>query len=136
MSTISNDGRRFVFAGIINSFLSVGLYQLFMFIMSATTAYTLTWVIGVVLVSMIYPTWVFSGVKQNFKNSLITAGVYLLSFLICVLVIYLSDIIWPGNRLSVFVAVLLSATLNFFGFRICLRWAVCKNLPVKFVSKL
>jgi hypothetical protein len=121
MSTIFNDGRRFVFAGILNSFLSVGLYQLFMFIMSATTAYTLTWVIGVVLVSMIYPTWVFSGVKQNFKNSLITAGIYLLSFLIGVLVIYLSDIIWPGNRLSVFVAMLLSATLNFFGFRICLR---------------
>jgi hypothetical protein len=121
MSTIFSDGRRFVVAGIFNSFLSVGLYQLLMFMMSPTVAYTLTWIIGLALVSIIYPTWVFSAVKQNFRNSTITVGVYMLSFLIGSTVIFLSDIIWPGNRLSVFVAVLLSATLNFFVLRIFLR---------------
>ena len=124
MSTISSDGRRFAVAGILNSLLSVGLYQLLMFIMSATAAYTLTWIIGMVLVSMIYPSRVFSGIKQNLRNSAITAGVYVLSFFIGSIVIFLSDVIWPGNRLSVFVAMLLSAALNFFALRIWLLRAV------------
>ncbi len=121
MNTISSDARRFVIAGILNSLFSVGLYQLLMFIMSAIAAYTLTWIIGVVLVAMIYPNWVFSDVKQDFRNSIITVLVYVLGFLIGSTVIYLSDIIWFENRFSVFFALSLSATWNFILLRIWLR---------------
>lgn len=121
MSTISSDGRRFAIAGILNSLISIGLYQILMFIMPAIIAYTLTWVVGVVLVSLIYPGRVFSGVPQNLRNFAITAGVYVLSFLLGSSVIFLSDIIWPENRLSVFVAIFLSSALNFLILRIWLR---------------
>ena len=124
MSTIANDGRRFAIAGILNSVLSIGLYQLLMCIMPATPAYTLTWVVGVVLVSLIYPGRVFSGVQQNRRNFAITAGVYVFSFLLGSVVVFLADGIWPGNRLSVFVAILLSSALNFFTLRIWLRQAI------------
>jgi putative flippase GtrA len=121
MKGLTSDGTRFVVFGLLNMVLSLALYQVLLFIMPASAAYAITWVIGIAFVAILYPAIVFSGVRQSWNNSAITATIYVCSFVLGSTVIVLADRSHPGNRLSIFAALTLTTIFNFLAMRLLLR---------------
>jgi len=121
MKGLTGDGIRFVVFGLLNMVLSLALYQILLFIMPASVAYSITWVIGIAFVAILYPSIVFSGVRQSWINHAITATIYVCSFVLGSMVVVLADRSYPGNRLSIFATLALTTSFNFLAMRLLLR---------------
>ena len=117
MNKFFEDGARFIFAGFINIVLSLCFFQLLLFVIPANVSYTITWFVGVIFVSIVYPNTVFYGVKKMKKNSFLTSIVYVFSFCIGYSIILLLELYYPNNRFSIFIALAFTATINFLGMR-------------------
>lgn len=92
---LNYDALRFVIAGGINTALSYGVYWLLLIWLSYQMAYALSWVFGLLLVVVLYPSKVFVGSQNSWKKQSLVAAQYLLVFcaglgLLSVLVDYLS----------------------------------------------
>jgi hypothetical protein len=117
MSKMLGDGVRFLFAGLTNFAFSLTLFQLLLFIAPANIAYTITWLIGIIFVSIVYPKTVFKGAKKTKKNFFLSSLIYVISFFIGYTIIVLLEFNYPGNRFSIFIALLFTACINFMSMR-------------------
>ena len=117
MNNLLGDGVRFLFAGVANFVISVSFFQLLLFILPANIAYTITWLIGIIFVSIIYPKAVFKGIKKTKINFFLSSIVYVISFFLGYIIIALLELNYPGNRFSIFIALVFTACLNFLSMR-------------------
>lgn len=118
---LTADGRRFITAGILNSLCSLMLYQLLMFVMPSSFAYSITWILVVGFVAVIYPRHVFAGARTDRYSMCLTALIYVASFGLGLGFITLLDQAWPGNRLSIFAAMAFTTLFNFIMLSVFLR---------------
>lgn len=73
---LNYDALRFIFAGAINTALSYCLYWVLLGWVSYPVAYALSWVLGLLLVVVLYPSKVFVGSKNSLKKQLLLAVQY------------------------------------------------------------
>lgn len=111
------DGVRFLFAGLTNFIISLSLFQLLLFVAPANIAYAITWLIGIIFVSVVYPKTVFKGTKKTKKNFFLSSMIYVISFFIGYTIIVLLELKFPGNRFSIFIALIFTACINFMSMR-------------------
>lgn len=111
-SGLNYDALRFVIAGGINTAISYGVYWLLLIWLSYQLAYALSWVFGLLLVVVLYPSKVFVGSQNSRKKQLLVAAQYLVVFcaglgLLSILVDYLSvPPAWAAIIVMVFTTVL------------------------------
>ena len=117
MNKLLGDGVRFLFAGLVNFAISLSLFQLLLFILPANIAYTITWLIGIIFVSVVYPKVVFEGIKKTKKNFILSSIIYVISFFMGYTIIALLEFNYPGNRFSIFIALVFTACINFLSMR-------------------
>ena len=118
---LATDGGRFLIAGLLNSLCSLVIYQLLLFVMSPSLSYLITWILGIGFVALTYPRYVFVGARTDRSTKSFTALVYVSGFGLGLGFIALFDLVWPGNRLSILVAMILTTVLNFVLLRKLLR---------------
>ncbi len=74
------DALRFLIAGSLNTALSYLVYFLLLLYVSYQWAYALSWVFGLLLVVILYPSKVFVGSQNSRKKQILVAGQYILVF--------------------------------------------------------
>ena len=74
------DALRFLIAGGLNTALSYLVYILLLLLVSYQWAYALSWVFGLLLVVVLYPSKVFVGSKNSRKKQMLVVAQYIVVF--------------------------------------------------------
>lgn len=123
-NNLAHQAARFSFAGIANTLVTVCVYQGLLFLSSAEVAYTLSWLLGFMIVVSLYPKHVF-GKRDGLSKAkrLMIAFVYAASFFIGVCLIYLCNLSGIWERISIFISIAATTAFNF----LAMRYIVAKN---------
>ena len=111
---------RFLIAGLTNTALSLGIFQVLVTFLDPAIAYSLCWLSGLLFVAITYPTFVFD-VHRNWANALALIIVYVSVFVLGLLLIRTSEVLLLNLRLGIFIVVIVTTTSNYVGCRLALR---------------
>src|SRR4051794_20890397 len=103
---------RFVVTGIANTLLSIVIYELALNFMRADLAYALSWSIGIYVVSVITPTFVFR-TKATLGASGRVIILYLTSFGVGFALTDLLVVLGVPERLVILAVVAVTASMNY-----------------------
>ena len=112
---------RFSGAGLINTLLTVTLYQCLLAIFSPALAYAASWLVGIALVGAFYPRAVFK--HRNGGTRVIRAAItiYLASFLLGLMTVRVLHYGFQLERTAVLLALPVTLSVNFFGLKFYLN---------------
>ena len=111
---------RFLIAGLTNTALSLGIFQVLVTFLNPGIAYSLSWLSGLLFVAITYPTFVFN-VHRNWANALALIVVYASVFVLGRLLIRTSEALLLNVRVGIFIVVVITTICNYIGCRLALR---------------
>lgn len=114
------EATRFVGAGVFNTAFTLALYQVLLFFLNSTTAYTVSWVVGFVSVMAFYPKMVFRRTDGGCKSLAIIGLIYICNFGIGVYLIRAVSLFLGSERLAVFITLLITSAFSFIAMRFAL----------------
>lgn len=119
---VIKDGLRFLVGGGLNTAISYLAYLFFLLFTSYQIAYALSWVVGLLIIVIFYPSKVFVGSQNSWKKIIILIGQYVLVFfcgLQClnVLVVYVG----MSEQLAALCTMAFTTVLNFLLMRLLYR---------------
>jgi putative flippase GtrA len=112
---------RFLIAGLANTMLTLGLFQLLITFLDSALAYSLCWIAGLLFVALAYPSFVFN-VKCNWANGLAVMTVYVFVFAVGLLVLKLLEQSAINPRMGMFVVLIATTASNYIGSRLALTF--------------
>jgi len=116
------EGFRFIISGLANTFITIAVYQIALFFLSAQLAYTISWVVGIAFVVIVYPNYVFQKKSIVAFKKLGIVSLYILNFLISSLLLnFLISFFGISSRVSIFIVLGCSTTINFLGMKCILN---------------
>lgn len=116
------DALRFLIAGGLNTALSYLVYLALLLVVNYQWAYALSWVFGLLLVILFYPSKVFVGSQNSFKKQIIVAGQYVLVFCLGLgLLSLLVDYLNVAAALAAIITMGVTTGLNFLLMRLLYR---------------
>lgn len=118
---LSRDATRFLLAGLVNTGLTVLVYQLLLFALSPALAYAGAWCIGLVFVALVYPDRVFEGGRRDARSRMAVAASYAGVFLSGLVVLALLERAGLSPRLAILGVIVWTTLLNFALSRMILR---------------
>lgn len=121
LAILVSDAGRFLGAGTLNTAFTLIIYQVLLFWLSATASYAGAWLVGLVFVALVYPSHVFKGGRTGNRARLLTASVYLLSFVVGLATVEVLGAAFGVERLAIFGALLITTIFNFVLMRVVLR---------------
>lgn len=121
-NSIVSDGFRFLIGGGVNTAISYFSYLFFLLFANYQIAYALSWVVGLLIIVIFYPSKVFVGSQNSWKKIALLIGQYVLVFfcgLQCLkaLVVY-ADI---SEQLAALFTMAFTTILNFLLMRLLYR---------------
>ncbi len=114
---LRGDALRFLGAGCLNTLITYVIYQILLFVLTPSLAYSCTWVIGILFVALFYPSKVFGRSNPSGRLKLLVAGVYAVSYLIGLATIMMLNAWYGIPRFSIIIALFLTTCFNFFVMR-------------------
>ncbi len=108
---------RFLLAGFANTLLTMTVFQALVTLVTPPIAYSIAWLGGLLFVAIVYPTSVFR-VKRTWIGGAALALVYATVFVIGLLLIQLLGTIHVNPRLGIFMVLIATTGLNYFGSRL------------------
>lgn len=120
--TVIKDGIRFLIGGGLNTAISYLVYLFFLLFTSYQIAYALSWVVGLLIIVIFYPSKVFVGSQNSWKKTALLIGQYVLVFfcgLECLkaLVVY-ADV---SEQVAALFTMVITTILNFLLMRLLYR---------------
>ena len=120
--TLVRDGLRFLIGGGLNTAISYFIYLFFLLFTHYQLAYALSWIVGLLIIVVFYPSKVFVGSQNSWKKIAFLVGQYVLVFfcgLQCLktLVIY-AEI---SEQLAALFTMVFTTILNFLLMRLLYR---------------
>jgi putative flippase GtrA len=110
---------RYLLAGSANTLSTMAVYQLLVTISSPAVAYSLAWLIGLLIVAVAYPKLVFR-VTCGWARGGAIAITYAVVFVVGLLLIKLLESLTIHNRLSIFLVLAVTTTMGYFGSRLAI----------------
>lgn len=118
---IISDAKRFLSAGLLNTLGTLVLYQLLVFVFSASVSYAICWVAGLIFVAVVYPRHVFPGGRMDLLTRAAVLVAYGMGFGLGVLTIQVVTIDGAHQRIAVLFALAVTTAFNFVAMRLILR---------------
>ena len=122
MSNVAMEGLRFIILGVVNTLITITIYQIGLFSLSPQWAYTISWIVGIAFVVIIYPNYVF---KKKSIGTLKKFGIfflYILNFVISSMLLnFLISRFGISSRVSIFIVLVCSTIINFLGMKCVLN---------------
>ena len=112
--------RRFFTFGAINTLLTFMLCQLLIFFLSPDISYAISWGVGIVLVCIYYPRFVFR-VDRKLSHVVKTITLYVFSFFLGLLTIDTLGYLEVNERLVILITVVLTTCFNFIVSKVIYR---------------
>jgi len=110
---------RYLLVGSVNTLSTMAVYQLLVTILSPAVAYTLAWLVGIVIVAVAYPKIVFR-VTGGWVRGGAIAITYAAVFAVGLLLIALLESLKFQNRLSIMLVLPVTTTVSYFGSRLAI----------------
>lgn len=120
-STLLSDAARFIVAGVVNTALTLVVYQALLLVMTPSLAYAGSWVAGLIYVAVVYPDKVFKNGRRGLNDRLALAGSYIAMFLLGLLLLQLLQAAGITPSLAIFAVVGTTTVMNFLLSRTILR---------------
>ncbi len=111
---------RFFAAGIANTLITIGIYQLIVANFGPLWAYAVAWLAGILIVATVYPTVVYR-VTAGTAPRVMMAGLYMTVFVFGLLLTRWLDDLGLPPRVMIFVVAATTSGLSYFGGRVVLR---------------
>jgi putative flippase GtrA len=111
------DAIRFLGAGVLNTALTLGIYQILLFFCSPTAAYALAWICGLLFVAIFYPRKVFGVAERSVFVSLVVVAIYVVGFFLGLSVVNVISYDFSAPRLGIFVSIACTTVFNFIVMR-------------------
>lgn len=121
IGSIGRDATRFGIAGIVNTALSLGVYQLALFVVSPSQAYALAWLAGIAFLIVVYPSRVFVGGRSGWRDRVLLASSYVVVFLLGLVFLRGFIAVLGAERLAIVATIGFTTVLNFLASRLVLR---------------
>jgi putative flippase GtrA len=120
--TVVKDAVRFLIGGGFNTAISYLAYLFFLLFTHYQIAYALSWVVGLLIIVIFYPSKVFVGSQNSWKKTALLIGQYILVFfcgLQCLkaLVVYVD----VSEQVAALFTMVLTTLLNFLLMRLLYR---------------
>lgn len=115
------DAARFVAAGIVNTAMTLVVYEIALFLMPPTAAYALSWCAGLAFLLILYPSRVFPGGSRRAIDLIILAASYIAVFLAGLAILAALTKATAAPRLAIVAALTVTTVLNFALARTILR---------------
>jgi putative flippase GtrA len=110
---------RFLFFGSANTLSTMVVYQLLVTISRPAVAYSLAWLVGLLIVAVAYPKFVFR-VNGSWARGGAIAITYVVVFLTGLFLITLLESLTIPDRLGIFLVLAVTTTLSYFGSRLAI----------------
>lgn len=107
------DASRFLFAGVVNTGLTLLAYQMLLFVMPPPFAYAGSWLAGLCFVALVYPDKVFKQGRHGIGDRALLGTSYCGVFLLGMLLLQLLRAIELAPRLAIFIVLSCTIPLNF-----------------------
>lgn len=115
------DGIRFAIVGGVNTVATFLLYQLLVTFIHPVAAYWLVWIIGIVFLIVLFPSYVYKGSRLTRKNASLTAILYLSTLAVGTVTLQTLNNLGMSQRLSIIFVLIITSTLNFVVSRYLFR---------------
>ena len=115
------DGLRFVVAGAVNTLVTLAIYQLLLFVVPAWLAYTISWMCGLLLVMVLYPSRVFAGARRDIAARVWLGASYAAVFLLGLGTLRMLQAAGVPARLAIFAVLAVTTASNFILGRLILK---------------
>jgi putative flippase GtrA len=119
--SVTADAARFLAAGGVNTLVSVGIYQIALFAVSPSVAYSIAWVSGLGFLVAVYPERVFIGGRRGACDRVLMAASYVAVFAAGFSLLGKLVIVTGAPRLAIIATVMFTTVLNFVLSRSILR---------------
>ena len=110
---------RYLLAGSANTLSTMAVYQLMVTISSPAVAYSLAWLIGLVIVAVAYPKFVFR-VTGGWARGGAIAITYAVVFVVGLLLIKLLESLTIHDRLGIFLVMAVTTAMSYLGSRLAI----------------
>lgn len=120
--TVIKDGIRFLIGGGLNTAISYLAYLFFLLFTSYQIAYALSWVVGLLIIVIFYPSKVFVGSQNSWKKTALLIGQYVLVFF-CGLECLKALVVYAGvsEQVAALFTMAITTILNFLLMRLLYR---------------
>ena len=118
--SLMDEGLRFLSAGLGNTAFTILVYQALLFCLNAPLAYAFSWLIGLAIVSLAYPSVVFRKSKTVIAQRATLALVYVTSFFLGLAIVDRGAAL-GYERVAILVALAITFPCNFVLMRLILR---------------
>lgn len=115
------DGLRFALVGAGNTLFTLLVFQLLLFWLSPLAAYYLSWVIGLAVLLVVFPRYVFKGSTATVWRAASTVAIYLASLLIGGVLLSELTVIGMNPRFGILIAIGFTTLFNFALSRLVYR---------------
>jgi putative flippase GtrA len=124
------DGLRFAIFGAVNTAITLLLFQALLFFLPPLMSYYLSWALGLVVLMVAFPAYVFRGSHLTFHRLLGTAAVYASSLALGGLLLIQAQTFGLSARLAILATLATTSAYNFLASRTifrCTRSCVIRN---------
>jgi putative flippase GtrA len=119
---LSADAIRFIVGGIVNTAFTYVIFLLVLQVSSYTTAYCISWAVGILFVVIVYPTRVFIGSNASTVKRVISGLQYIVVFFLGLTFLrLLVEHLTLGKEISMLATIVFTTTINFLLMRFILR---------------
>lgn len=115
------DSIRFLIAGLLNTFITLVIYELALFFCSYQIAYLISWLVGIVIAIYFYPSKVFVGSENGVKSKICVGLIYIFVFLCGLMFMNLMSNRGIPAQLLIVIVMVFTTLLNFILMRFVLR---------------
>ncbi len=115
------DGLRFVLVGAGNTLFTLLVFQILLFWLSPLAAYYLSWAIGLAVLLVAFPRYVFKGSTATAWRAASTVAIYLGSLLIGGVLLNELTAIGMNPRFGILIAIGFTTLFNFAASRLVYR---------------
>lgn len=120
---------RFLAAGVGNTLLTIGVYQIALSFAAPLTAYVIAWAVGVALVALFYPRFVYRR-GANWRGAATMIAVYAAAFCLGALITYLCERAGIPPRAIIFISAAITAAFSYLAGRYALGAAGASTVVV------
>lgn len=120
-SEFAKEGGRFVISGITSTLLTITLYQICLVFFSPLMSCTLSWIIGISMMILVYPAYIFKKKSSTISEKLAIISWYLIIFIISASLINLFIYFKINSRVAIFISLIFATPINFLGLRFILK---------------
>jgi putative flippase GtrA len=121
---------RYLLAGFANTVSTMAVYQLLVTISSPAVAYSLAWLIGLVIVAVAYPKFVFR-VTGGWARGGAIAITYAVVFVVGLLLIKLLESLTIHDRLGIFLVMAVTTAMSYLGSRLAIARTSSRLRPLR-----